>query len=102
MVCSSSRLIFFFNPSNTFHLENTSKKTKPFLSKSNTNRSQHNFNDVPTTPETPVRSKRETNGLRVAEGSNSELERKVDDLTAKIAELTALIMAQHGGADEEL
>lgn len=33
--------------------------------------------------------------------SVKELERKVDDLSAKIAELTALIMAQNGGTGSE-
>jgi hypothetical protein len=32
---------------------------------------------------------------------SSDLERKVDDLTAKIAELTALIMTQQGTSPEE-
>jgi len=32
---------------------------------------------------------------------NEELEKKVDNLTAKIAELTALVMAQQNSSSEE-
>ncbi|KAH8594543.1 hypothetical protein B0O99DRAFT_625182 [Bisporella sp. PMI_857] len=91
------------------HSDNTAKRPKPFLSKSNSNRSQH-FDDSPSQdiphspgPQTPVRLKKDTNGVLAADGNSRtrELERKVDDLSAKIAELTALIMAQQGNPAEE-
>jgi len=80
------------------------KKQIPFLSKSNTNRSS--FHDGPVgdgshtpSPQTP-RASRQSKIDTVVVGS-SDLERKVDDLTAKIAELTALIMTQQGTSPEE-
>jgi hypothetical protein len=82
------------------------KKQIPFLSKSNTNRSSQHFLDGPVNdschspgPQTPKASRqRKTDSMVVA---SSNLEKKVDDLTAKIAELTALIMTQQGTSPEE-
>jgi hypothetical protein len=65
-----------------------------------------NWNDGPAdegphspSPQTPKASKQSKMGNVVV--ASSDLERKVDDLTAKIAELTAIIMAQQGNSQEE-
>lgn len=85
----------------------TAKKQKPFLSKSNTNRSSMHFTDGPAedgshspSPQTPKAEHMKKSKMDSVV-SSSDLEQKVDELTQKIEVLTALIMAQQGGSTEE-
>jgi len=80
------------------------RKQKPFLSKSSAGHSSHDLQHSPITDgsqgqglETPVIRRDD----RTGGGVNEDLEKKVDNLTAKIAELTALVMAQQNSSSEE-
>ena len=76
------------------------RKQKPFLSKSSKRHSSHNLHNSPTTD---ASHGPEVASYDVLAGPrNEDLEKKVDNLTAKIAELTALVMAQQNNSSEEL
>jgi len=80
------------------------RRQKPFLSKSSARPSSNNLHNSPVaddshkqSAETPeLKNDNWTGGDR-----NEGLERKVDNLTAKIAELTALVMAQQDSSSVE-
>jgi hypothetical protein len=82
------------------------KKQLPFLTKSNrtsTKRSSQHF-DAPSedgsrtpVPQTPIR----INTAGTLGSDNPNLEKMVEDLSTKIAELTALIVAQQGSVPDE-
>lgn len=83
------------------------RRQKPFLSNRAKTYSQH-FPEIPSDDgaHSPgpqyfaIKSKKEGR-LETVVVDNPALEQKVEDLSAKIAELTALIMAQQGTADAE-
>ena len=83
------------------------KKQRPFLTdraNSKTHSGQFLEFDVPNSPDPQsysVRSKKENGKSEVVVANNKDLEAKVADLSLKIAELTALIMAQQGTTGEE-
>jgi len=95
---------------------NTTKKPGkqlPFLTKSNRAHTKHfsqHFPDAPAedgshspgpqSPETPIKTKKEPKVEKVIV-VNPNLEQMVEDLGAKIAELTALIMTQQGSTPDE-
>jgi len=77
------------------------KKQLPFLSKSHRSFSNkhlsQNFIDTPIeAPDHHVLLQVDT-GERVQQAQNKNLEKMVEDLSAKIAELTTLVLAQQGG-----
>ena len=89
----------------------TAKKQRPFLSnRTNTKTSSQHFVEMPTPQEdgshspTPqdstVRSRKESGGKTVIV-DNTDLEQRVGDLSAKIAELMALMMAQQGTTGDD-
>jgi len=83
------------------------KKQRPFLSdraNSKTHSGQFLEFDVPDSPDPQsytVRGKKENGKAEVLVANNTDLEAKVAELSLKIAELTALIMAQQGTSGEE-
>lgn len=93
-------------PGMQLDLENRAKRSIPFLAKSNRVPSKHNsqfFADTPGTDHdahTPIRSERRERPEK-AVANDSNLEKMVEDLGAKLAELTALVMAQQGSAPDE-
>ena len=84
------------------------RRQMPFLSNRAKTYSQH-FPEIPNDDEAHspgpqnfvVKSKKES-GVETVVVDNPALEQRVEDLSAKIAELTALIMAQQGIGAEEL
>jgi hypothetical protein len=93
-------------PSAQLDRDRTIKKQSPFLTKStrtNTKRLSQHFNapseDGSRTPapQAPVR----INTAGTLSSDNPNLEKMVEDLSTKIAELTALVMAQQGSAPDE-
>jgi len=93
-------------PSTQLDRDRTIKKQSPFLTKStrtNTKRLSQQFNapseDGSRTPipQAPVR----INTTGTPGSDNPNLEKMVEDLSTKIAELTALVMAQQGSAPED-
>jgi hypothetical protein len=85
-----------------------SKKPKPFLSdRTNSKRTSQQFSEVPNEdgahslgPHSyKIRSKKDLDATIVV--NNTDLENQVKDLSVKIAELTALIMAQQGNGGDE-
>lgn len=92
-------------PISSTDLDQRAKKQIPFLSKSYRSSSakhdsQH-FVDLPhgngngSDPHTPIETEPGTS-VQTVVTNNPNLERMVEDLTTKIAELTALVMAQQG------
>jgi hypothetical protein len=85
---------------------NRARKSIPFLAKSNRAPSKHNsqhFGYGPNDdhdPHTPIRTERAQRPEAVVV-NNANLEKMVEDLGAKIAELTAIVLAQQGSAPEE-
>jgi len=83
------------------------KKQRPFLSdraNSKTHSGQFTEFDAPDSPgphSYHISGKKVNGKGEVVVVDNTELEAKVADLSLKIAELTALIMAQQGTAGEE-
>jgi hypothetical protein len=83
------------------------KKQRPFLSdraNSKTHSGQFTEFDGPGSPgpgNYHVKSKKENGKADVVVVDNTDLEAKVAELSVKIAELTALIMAQQGTTGEE-
>lgn len=92
------------------------KKTRPFLSKQSSKSRfiSPSFADLPNQPASPRRPANEAwpredhapassdgKEVVVVTNGNHDLEDKVADLSAKIAELTALITAQQGNGGEE-
>jgi hypothetical protein len=102
-----------FNPSATNLTLNTSnaakkQKQRPFLSKSNhTKTGSIHFPDIladdgshsPGPQDYIVTGRKEVNTPQVV--NNTLLEKKVDDLQAKIEELTALILSQQGNSPDD-
>lgn len=92
-------------PGSQFDLENRARKSIPFLAKSNRAPSKHNshyFGHAPNgdhDPHTPKTERVERAEMEVVNDAN--LEKMVEDLGAKIAELTAIVMAQQGTAPDE-
>jgi hypothetical protein len=94
-------------PTTQTDLGRSSKKQIPFLSKSNGISSKHtsqHYVDIPnvegslvTDPQTPIANEA-GNGTQTVIVSNVNLEKLVEDLSTKIAELTALVMAQQGSS----
>jgi len=85
-----------------------SKKPRPFLSdRTNSKRTSQQFSEVPNEDgaNSPgphsykVRSKKDPDATIVV--NNTDLENQVKELSVKIAELTALIMAQQGNGGDE-
>ena len=83
------------------------KRQKPFLSNRAKRYSQH-FPDVPSEdgshspgPQNFVVKGKKEGKVETVVVDNPALEQRVEDLSAKIAELTALIMAQQGSANAE-
>lgn len=77
----------------------TPKKQRPFLSqRSQANTNSQHFADFPSPSQQQTTKAREVSQGIIISNSNEALENKVDDLSAKIAELTALIMAQQQGS----
>ena len=83
------------------------RKQRPFLSEranSKTHSGQFTEYDVPDSPglqSFTVRSKKDIGKPEVVVADNTDLEAKVAELSLKITELTALIMAQQGTVGEE-
>ena len=90
---------------------NSPRRQKPFLSnRANDKTLSQHFPEIPSEDggHSPgpqnfiVKGKKEGKGtVETVVVDNPALEQKVEDLSAKIAELTALIMAQQGAADPE-
>ena len=82
------------------------KRPIPFLARSNRAPSKHNsfFGDGPQDenhePQT-LGSRERAERPETVVVNNAKLEKMVEDLGAKIAELTAIVMAQQGSAPEE-
>jgi hypothetical protein len=85
----------------------SSRRQRPFLSdraNSKTHSGQFTVFDRPDSPGPhthPVKSKKGNDKAEVVALDNTDLEAKVADLSLKITELTALIMAQQGTVGEE-
>ncbi|TAQ91658.1 hypothetical protein B7494_g111 [Chlorociboria aeruginascens] len=85
-----------------------SKKQRPFLStRIDTKRSSRHFNEIPDRDgsESPSPQSYSLESKKIRDGKtvlvdNAGLEEKIADLSNKIAELTALFMAQQGAAEE--
>jgi hypothetical protein len=84
-----------------------SKKSRPFLADRTNKRTSQHFSEAPNEdgahspgPQNyKIRSKKDIDAKIVV--NNTDLENQVKDLSAKIAELTALIMAQQGNGGDE-
>jgi hypothetical protein len=87
----------------------SSRKQRPFLSnRDNGKTSSGHFTDLPPNEDRlnspdPRRCDQGTNGSdeRIVYVKDTHLEEEVRELSVKIAELTALMMAQQGGINEE-
>jgi len=94
----------------TMHLDQEirTRKQLPFLAKSSrttsAKRSSQHFPDIPNEdgpgPHTPIRTEAGERGEMVVVNTPN-LEKMVEDLGLKIAELTALVMAQQGTQPDE-
>ncbi len=91
----------------TDSINGSSRRQRPFLSNranSKTHSGQFTVFDRPDSPghhTHSFKSKKENNKAEVSALDNTDLGVKVADLSLKITELTALIMAQQGTVGEE-
>lgn len=92
------------------HGANSPRRQKPFLlNRANDRTLSQHFPEIPSEdgghspgPQNFVKGKKEGKGtVETVVVDNPALEQKLEDLSVKIAELTALIMAQQGAADLE-
>jgi hypothetical protein len=92
---------------NTESILPPTKKQRPFLfdrAHSKTHSGHFTEFDGPDSPGSQsynVKNKKENGKVEVVVVDNRDLEAKVEELSLKIAELTALIMAQQGTTGEE-